>query len=300
MMDLNQLRIFVAVANAGGFAAAADALDVTPSTVTRAITRLETSLGVRLFNRTTRSVSLTEAGEIFLAQISPSLNEIDAAAEFARKGRTELTGTLRVSASVSFGQHIIAPALPSFHRDHPNLAVDLMLSDAVSDLVADRIDVAVRHGTLQDSSLVARRLANVTYRLVASPDYLRDTAPIETPSDIARHTCLTYPYAAFRSTWRFQRGGSQQDIDLHAKMRVSNASALAVCAKSGLGLALLADWLVDPDIQDRTLVPVLPDWSVSGGGGDEDPALWIVTPSRLFVPAKTGAFLEFLKRRVGH
>lgn len=299
-MDLKQLRIFVSVANAGGFAAAADALDATPSTVTRAVARLESSLGVRLFNRTTRSVSLTEAGEIFLAQISPSLNEIDAAAEFARKGRAKLTGTLRVSASVSFGQHVIAPALPTFHSDHPHLAIDLLLSDAATDLVADRIDIAVRHGVLNDSSLIAQRLTNVTYRLVASPDYLRNAPEIETPSDIAQHPCLTYPYAAFRSTWRFRRGSNRHEIHLHPTMRISNASALAVCARFGLGVALLADWLVDKDIVDGNLVHILPDWSVTGGGSDENPALWIVTPSRSFVPAKTGTFVEFLRSRVGH
>lgn len=295
-MEIGQLRIFVSVANAGGFAAAADALDLTASKVTRAVAKLETSLGVRLLNRTTRTVSLTEAGQDFLTRIVPTLDEIDAAAELARRGTADLTGVLRVGASVSFGQTVIAPALPKFRAEHPHLAIDLILSDAMTDIVADRVDVAVRHGALDDSTLIAQKLKHVSYRLVSSPGYLSEAKPIRSPADIAHHPCLTYPYPAFRSEWRFQRGSQQKDIEIHPMMRVSNAAALAACVTSGMGLALLADWLVDRDIEEGRLVNVLPDWSASGAGTESDPALWIVTPSRAFVPAKTKAFVEFLKR----
>ena len=205
IMDVAQLRILVSVANAGGFAAAAEALDLTPSKVTRAVAKLETSLGVRLLNRTTRTVSLTEAGQDFLTRIVPTLDEIDAAVDVARKGNADLTGVLRVSASVSFGQTVIAPALPKFRAEYPDLAIDLILSDAMTDIVADRIDIAVRHGALDDSTLIAQRLRHVSYRLVASPGYLSEAKPIKTPADITDHPCLTYPYSAFRSEWRFQR-----------------------------------------------------------------------------------------------
>ena len=294
-MEIAQLRILLAVSNAGGFAAAADALDLTPSNVTRAVAKLETSLGVRLLNRTTRTVSLTEAGQDFLTRIVPTLDEIDAAAELARRGTADLTGVLRVSASVSFGQSVIAPALQRFRVEHPHLTIDLILSDAMTDIVADRVAVAVRHGALDDSTLIAQRLRRVSYRLVASPGYLSEAEPIRSPADIEHHPCLTYPYPAFRSEWRFQRESQQEDIEIQPMMRVSNAAALAACATSGMGLALLADWLVDRDIEEGRLVNVLPGWSASGAGTDSDPTLWIVPPSRAFVPAKTKAFVEFLK-----
>ena len=294
-MELYQIRCFVAVARSDGFAAAADQLEVAPSSVTRAIAKLETSLGLRLFNRTTRSVTLTEAGESFLARISPSLDEIDTAVDMARTGSTDLSGTLRVAASVSFGQTVIAPRLSAFCAAHPKLTVDLILSDTVTDIITDRIDIAVRHGALSDSSLIAQRLASVTYRLVASPDYLRRSPAISQPRDLRDHACLTYPYSAFRSSWLFSRDGAEEEIDIQPVARISNAAALAACVRSGMGLALLADWLVDEDLANETLVNILPDWSTRGAGTDSDPSLWIVTPSRSFVPAKTHAFVQFLR-----
>lgn len=294
-MELYQIRSFVSVAQTGGFAAAADQMEITPSSVTRAIAKLEASLGVRLFNRTTRSVTLTEVGEAFLARILPSLDEIDSAADLARTGGTDLAGSLRIAASVSFGQRVIAPKLTKFCDIYPHLTVDLILSDMMTDIIADRIDVAIRHGALNDSSLIAQRLTSVAYRLVASPDYLRRAKDITHPNDIRFHTCLTYPYSAFRSSWLFTRGDEQENIDIQPVVRMSNAAALAACTRSGMGLALLADWLVDEDLTKGKLLHVLPDWSSSGAGTDADPALWVITPSRSFVPAKTRAFVQFLR-----
>ena len=294
-MELNQLRIFVAVANASGFSTAAEALDMAPSSVTRAVANLERSLGVRLFSRTTRSVALTEAGESFLRQVTSTLDGLDAAAESVRRGSAELTGTLRLSASVSFGHQVIAPVLSSFCAAHPDLSIDLILSDTVVDLVGERIDVAIRHGDLKDSSLVARRLTDVRYRLVASPEYISRTKPIAAPKDVEGHACLTYPYEAFRSSWAFQKGRTKQVVGLSPKLTVSNPSALQACAKSGMGLALLADWIVDRDIESGALVEVLCDWRVRGGGTSEDPSLWIVTPSRAYMPEKTRVFVEFMR-----
>ncbi|MEO0366532.1 MAG: LysR substrate-binding domain-containing protein [Pseudomonadota bacterium] len=293
------MRLFVAVADAGGFAAAAHALDLAPSTVTRSIAALEHSLGVRLLNRTTRSVSLTEAGERYLSQVAPGLDALDEAAEVARADTSELSGTLRVGASVSFGQNVIAPALPAFCRANPELSIDLVLSDSVTDVVAERLDVAIRHGALDDSSLVAQRLASVSYRLVASPEYLNHADPIKSPESLSDHACLTYPYEAFRASWRFQRGRASREIRVRPQIKVSNAAALLACAESGMGLAILADWLVDVRIEAGALIEVLPNWKVNIGGATTESSLWAVTPSRAFVPRKTRTFVAFLKDAVG-
>lgn len=294
-MELTQLKVFAAVERAHGFSAAADALEMSPSSVTRAVANLEASLGVRLFQRTTRSVTLTEAGERFLARISPALEELDAAKDAARTGTKELCGVLRVSASVSFGQIVIAPHLSDFLAQHPGLRVDLMLSDAVTDLVADRMDVAIRHGDLADSSMIAQRLSRVSYRLVASAAYLQSAKKIMHPDDIADHTCVTFPYPAFRSHWQFHQGRKTIDVDITPSVRISNAVALANCVKSGMGLALLADWTVAQDLATDALIDVLPDWTASGARTDTEPALWILTPSRAFVPTKTKSFISFLQ-----
>ncbi len=290
--------MFVAVAQIGGFAAAATTLNLAPSSVTRAIANLEQSLGVRLFNRTTRSVTLTEAGSRFLDRIHPALDEIDAAADNLNDANAVVSGNLRVAASVSFGQVVLAPNLKQFTDQYPDINIELVLSDTVTDLVTERVDVAVRHGKLSDSSLIARRLCDVQYRLVASSDYLNNAKNITRPADVAKHPCLTFPYPSFRSSWLFTKRGKTEQIDIEPTVRVSNASALAACVTSAIGLSLLPDWIVDKDISDGKLVNVLPGWTASGIDDNPDSALWVVTPSRQFVPAKTTVFVEFLYKLI--
>ena len=210
-----------------------------------------------------------------------------------------MAGALRVAASVSFGQKVIAPALAQFHDQYPKLSVELILSDGVSDLIAERIDVAVRHGALDDSALIAQRLADVRYLLVASPAYLESAPPLASPRDLADHACLTYPYPAFRSRWRFECNGAAEEIEIKPAASISNAAALASCVKSGMGVALLADWMVDSDIAEGALVSVLTEWTASGAEPGGSSGLWIVTPSRQFTPAKTKAFADFMRTLIG-
>lgn len=294
-MDLVQLRTFITVANSGGFSAAAAAMDVTPSTVTRAIANLEASLGVLLFHRTTRKVTLTDAGQNFLNRVMPTVDELDAAAEEVQSGRETISGTLRIGASVSFGQMVIARHLADFAAAHPDLSIDLILSDSQTDLIAQQIDVAVRHGALDDSRLIARRLKTVRYYLVAAPDYIRTNGQPSQPEEITHFESLTYPYPAFRSAWRFSRDGIERRIAIEPRVRVSNAAALLTGVKNGMGIALMADWIVDQGIASGAIVQLLPDWVASGSGPTDDSALWIVMPSRSFTPAKTKAFVAYLQ-----
>ncbi|MEM7255943.1 MAG: LysR substrate-binding domain-containing protein [Pseudomonadota bacterium] len=295
-MELHQLKAFTAVANARGFTAAAAALGVAPSSITRAVAGLEKTLGVRLFQRTTRSVTLTEAGQRFYDRISAALEEINAAVEQVDETQSVITGNLRVAASVSFGQVILAPVIKQFIDANPQISIELVLSDAAADLVSDGIDLAVRHGALSDSSLIARRLCDVSYRLVAAPDYLNRAPAIKHPRDINAHRLITYPYPSFRSQWKFERGTKQQVVNIEPAIRISNASALLACARSGGGLALLADWLVDQDLRAGDLVRVLPGWAASGD--NLNAALWMITPSRQFVPARTKALIRFIQQVV--
>ncbi len=297
IMELTQLRAFVEVARAGGFAAAAETRNVAPSSVTRAVAGLERSVGVRLFQRTTRKVSLTEAGERLLARIGPALEEIEAAQDDVAGAAGALSGRIRVSASVSFGQRVIAPRLDAFCAQNPSLSVDLLLSDSIADLIGERIDLAVRHGALADNSLIAQRLKTVRYRLVASPGYLKGAPPITHPNDVARHRCVTFSYPAFQSHWRFRdRAGPPVDVKIDAHVTLTNALAIAECVKRHMGLAVLADWMVDDDIANGALTEVLPGWAVGGVQDVSDAALWLMLPSRSFVPAKTVRFAEFLRQ----
>lgn len=291
-MNLEQLAAFVDVYRAGGFAPVAKERAVAPSSVSRAIAALEGQLEVRLFQRTTRRLQPTEAGEAFFRRIAPLIEEIDAArAELAdRAGRP--TGRLRVTASVSFGQICIVPLLAAFRERYPQVELELILSDAALDLVGERIDVAVRHGALADSSMIARRLAAVRYRVVASPKYLKHASTIGRPADLQSHPCIAFSYEGFRSQWRFRRNGAVETVEIAPAITVSNAAAIRDCALSGLGPALLADWTVAADLAAGRLVDVFPGYRAAGATFES--AVWLVFPSRTYIPAKARAFADFL------
>lgn len=298
-MQWSHLNVFVAVAQIGGFKHAADALDMAPSSVTRAIANLEKSLGVRLFQRTTRNVALTEAGEKFLKQVAPAMDEVRAAADSLKPGTDNLSGTLKVSASVAFAETIIAPNLADFCDSHPQLEIEFLLSDTRIDLISERVDLAVRHGGLEDSSLVAQRLATVNYHLVASREYADQKGPITHPQDLVDHRCLSFPYPVFQNNWCFESERSTCEVEIESSIKISNALTIAASVKAGVGVALLADWMVDKDIANGSMIHLLPEWSVRVAGSTGS-ALWLVTPSRAFLPAKVTAFRDFLQSALSH
>ena len=294
-MELSQLDALAAVARHGGFAPAARERGVATSSVTRAVAALEASLGVRLLQRTTRRVALTEAGERFLNRVLPALEELAAARAGAAEAMDEPKGTLRLAASVSYGQLVIAPRLAAFQRIAPDVTVDLILSDERIGLVERRIDLAVRHGHLPDSELVAKRLADVTYRLVASPAYLAAAGVPEAPRDLERHRSVAFDFAPFRDGWRLTRGDQAVVAAPPPAALSSNALALRQMTLGGMGVALLADWLVAEDVAAGRLTEVLPDWRARAAQAAPGAALWLVTPSRTFVPAKVRAMEGFLR-----
>lgn len=294
-MEIEQLETFAAVYRAGGFAPVARERNLAPSSISRAIAGLEEALEVRLFQRSTRKLEPTDAGEAFYRRILPLIEEFAAAQAEARDRAKGPAGRLRVTASVSYGQLCIVPRLAAFRARYPDIQLDLLLSDAALDILAERIDLAVRHGPLADSSLVASRLMPVRYRVVASPDYLAKAAPIRTPADIAEHPCIAFSFEDYRSLWRFRRASNVQpeEVAVAPALTLSNAAAIRLCARQGLGLALMADWTVRDDLASGALAEVLPDYEAAGPSFDS--AIWLVLPSRRFLPAKTRAFADFLR-----
>ena len=293
-MDVHRLRLFLDVSRLGSFAAAARAHGTDPSTVSRGVAALEAELGTRLFDRTTRQLAPTEDGERLAGRLAPLVDDLDAAlAELREDGRAP-SGRLRVSASTSFGLEVIMPALPRFREAYPNVTLDLDLTDRRVDLLEDRIDVAIRHGHLPDSALVATRLADVEYRLVANADYLASRGTPRSPGDLSGHDLLNFPYAAFAHSWTLsdQRNPDREHIvPVDAVMVLSNALALRAAAEAGLGIAILPDWA----LQARDLRRVLPSWRVTNA---QDGALWRVMPSRRFVPPRVVAWNAFLNQLV--
>ena len=296
-MNISVLQLFVEVMKQGSFAAVACDRNVDPSSVSRAISGLESELGVRLFQRTTRQLSPTEAGTTYFERMEPLLEELQQAIDVTTDVSRQPKGTLRVTASVSFGQHCIVPLLPKFQARYPDLTVDLLLTDAVVDLLAERIDVAVRLGILADSTLMAQRLMPTHYVVCASSEYLKRAGQLQHPQDLAHHNCLRFPLAGFRTRWLFKdKHGQLSEVPVAGKAVISNAIALQQCAIAGMGVALLPNWLVDADQQAGILVNVFPDYDVTAT--DFNTAAWLVYPSRAYVPAKVRGFVDFLKQSI--
>ena len=293
-MDVSTLQLFVEVVRQGSFAAVARDRRLDPSSVSRAIANLEKELGVRLLQRTTRQLSPTEAGLTYFERVEPLVEELHQALAVTTDMSQQPKGQLRVTASVSFGLTCIVPLLPQFEAQYPDLTVDLLLTDAVVDLLAERVDLAVRLGRLADSTLMAQRLMPTRYSVCASPAYLSRAAPLQQPQDVEHHDCLRFPLAGFRSRWRFQdHDGGLTEVAVSGRTVISSAIALQQCAIAGMGLALLPHWLIEADIQRGDLVRVLPEYAVTAT--DFNTAAWLVYPSRSYIPRKVRVFIDFLK-----
>ncbi len=295
-ITLPALRLFADVARTGALAAAARERGVDPSVVSRQIAGLETALGFRLFDRTTRRLNLTEAGRLYLQRSRPLMDELDAARQEAADALALPSGLLRVTASIAFGERWLTPRLRSFCDAFPAIALDLRLSDAVVDIAAEGIDLALRLAPRPDGALIATKLMDTRYRVVAAPNYVAASAPIAQPDDLADHACLLLPLPGYRSLWRFRRGDVLREVPVKGRITASSPLAIHRAACDGMGPALLADWTIGTDIDEGRLVDCLPDWDVSAA--DFDTAAWMLYPSRAYVPGKTRVFIDHLKASV--
>ena len=294
-MDLETLKIFIEVIRQGSFAAVARERNIDPSSVSRSIAGLERELGVRLFQRTTRKLSPTEAGILYGDRIAPLLEEMQQAIELVTES-SQPKGTLRVTASVSFGLKCIVPFLPELETLYPDLTLDLVLTDRRLDLVTERIDLAIRLGQLEDSTLIAQKLMAMRYSVCCSPQYLAQHHPLERPQDISQHNCLMFPLAGYRTRWIFRDEKGILEVPVKGRYVISNAIGLQECAIAGMGLALLPHWLTETEIKTGKLVRVLPEYEVTAT--DFEPIAWLVYPSGSYVPQKVRVFIEFLKQRL--
>ena len=296
-MDIQHLKVFIQVVQQGSFAGAARQLDLTPSAVTRAVAALETTLGARLLQRTTRKVALTEAGAAYLERVRPLLDELERAGEELQANTGQVGGTVRVTASVAYGQTVLVPMLPALHAKHPALEIDLILSDTMLDLVAQRIDVALRLGPSVDSSLVGMQVRPVRFRVCASPAYVRKHGRPRQPADLARCDCLRFPLPGYRTQWTFRdQNGHAEIVAVRGWLVMSTALALHRAALDGLGPTLLGDWLIDADIAAGRLVDLFPSHEVTATNFDS--VVSLLYASREHVPRRVRAFVDFVKARL--
>ena len=291
--DLEAWAVFAAVVEHRTISAAAAALGTSKATVSKAVARLEARLGAALFHRTSRRLALTEAGRDLAERARAILLEGVAAEEAARDAAVAPAGPIRVAAPQSFGMHHVAPVLADFLRAHPGVTIDLRLSDARVDIVAEGIDVALRIGTLPDSSLRARRVAAVPTRTVAAPAYLAAAGTPASPADLAHHACLTYTNLARPDLWRFHDAtGREAVVQVSGPLATDSGDAMLPALCAGLGIARLPDFFVADDLAAGRLVSILDDWNAG------PIALHIVTPPGKLRPARVEALIALLADRL--
>ncbi len=297
-MDLHHLQLFVEVVRRGSFAAVARDHRSAPSSISRAVRSLEEALGVRLFQRSTRRLELTEAGRGYFASVEGLVEELQRAAEVASKLTETPSGTLRITASATFGQVGIVPLLPAFTQRYPQLAIELLLTDTRLDLVADRIDVAIRLGPLTDSTYIASRLHIERYVICATPHYLAHHGRPTCPAELSRHNTLHLPLPEF-DNWQFRApNGRIEKVAVQSRLLISNAQALKQCALAHMGIALLPRWVVTQEERRGELERLLPEYAV--GTSEFEIPVWLLYPSRRYLPLKVRAFAEFMRDAFRH
>lgn len=290
--DLEALAIFSKVAETRSFSRAAEALALSKATVSKAVSRLELRLGATLLHRTSRQFALTEAGRALAARGAQMLAEAEAAEGEALDQAVQPRGLVRLAAPMSFGMAYVAPALPEFLATHPDVSVDLHLSDEVIDLVGGGFDCALRIAALADSSLTARRLRPIERALVASPGYLAQRGRPQRPEDLTRHACLCYAYLPTPETWRFiHTSGEEATVRPHGPLRANNADALTYSLCAGLGVAPQPDFIYWRDVAEGRLETVMTDWRLP------PIALHLVAPGGGPRPARVAALMSYLAAR---
>lgn len=289
---LNGMGVLSAIVDSGSFAGAGDILGMSQSGVSRSIARLEARLGIRLFDRTTRSVTLTDEGRRFYEQIMPLLSGLEEAASSAAQGTTTVRGRLRVTVDPFFSRWILGPQLGAFLKKYPELKLELITRDQLGDMIADGFDLAVRFGPPPVSTLVARKLMDTRILTVASPAYIKRFGRPLSPKELAngQHACLQYrnPVTGRAFDWEFHKGKKRMTVETSGQLMVNDVGTLHSICLAGHAIAQAMEFGVRQLVDDGKLINLFPDWP------DERFPLYALYPSRHHVPAKTRAFLDFV------
>ena len=294
MQSLTDIAILVKVVELSSFTAAAEALEMSQPVVSKAVTRLEEKLGARLLNRTTRRLSLTEAGSELYRRTVRALGEIENAELEVARFQTEPRGTLRVSAPMSFSILQLGAKLQGFLERYPGVSIELNLDDRRVDLVEEGFDVAIRIGTLRDSSLVARKIVPCRQVMCASPDYLKKHGTPEQPEDLLEHNCILYSFLTNAREWRLvDEQGETHVVPLKGSLQTNNGLVNRAACLSGAGIVLLPTFYVGEQLRSGELVPVLCKFRPI------DLAVYAVYPERRNLTPKVRAFVDFLAETFG-
>ncbi len=288
MDRFEEMRVFAAVIDAGSFVKAADALRMSKAAVSRYVAELESRLGVRLMQRTTRRLSITDEGQRFYERCQDLLAGVhDAEAELTSRSQ-EVGGLLRINAPLTFGIHHLAPVWPLFQAAYPKVLLDITLADQMADLVEEGYDLAIRIATLPDSILVSKRLASTRIILCASPEYLARHGVPEHPRDLAQHSMISYAYWSTRGEWRFDGPDGPAVVRVKPTLCTNNGDTCRQAALAGRGIVLQPSFIVGNDVRDGTLVELMPQYRSSELG------IYAVYPTRRYVLPRVRALIDFL------
>lgn len=298
MTHFNSLPIFVALVEAGSFSKAGEQLNSSKSAVSKRISQLEDELGVRLFNRTTRSLTLTEAGEEYYDYASQALALAKEAEYAVSRLQAKPKGKLKISVPMTFGRLYIACLIPSFLSRYPDIQIEMIMDDKRQDFIKQGFDIGIRIGDLEDSSLIAKKIAVCRSVICASSHYLEQNGSPEKPDDLRDHNCLFYSYFRAGQDWHFYKHKdtkNQQLIKVPAKgnYRVNNSDALYEAAIVGLGVVNMPTFIVGPDIRTKKLEQVLIDYPLPVHG------IYAIFPERKHLPTKVRVFIDFLQEQIG-
>lgn len=289
MERISDIGVFCVVVEKGSFTAAADSLGLSKGAVSKYVSRLESRLGVRLLNRTTRRLSLTPGGEAFHDRVAPLLSELEAAEQVVTDQATSPRGHLRVSAPTFFGNEVLSPHLGEFHRRYPEISLEMALENRFVDLVGERIDVAIRMSAPRDSSLVMRRLAEIPMVACAAPAYLERYGRPDTPDDLKSHHCLIYTLARRSHEWWFRRDdGSLYSVPVDGFFRTNDDHAQRQAGLDGLGILYMPRLFLEEALERGDLIRLWPDEMTP------TVTLAVVWPSKRSMPAKVRAFVDFM------
>jgi DNA-binding transcriptional LysR family regulator len=285
-MDILSLRLFLRIAALGGVTAAAQDLSLSPASASARLVKLEETIGVRLFNRTTRAVSLTTDGEAFLPYAQEMIETLETGLSAVKGQGAVAEGLLRITMPGSFGRMYIIPALADFHARYPLVSLDLRLSDTVLDVVEGAYDLIIRNAPLVDSSLIVRQLAPDQRLLVASPTYLERHGFPATPDDLIKHQCVSLAEA---TKWKFANG---QTVSVPRSFVVNDGEALRKMLEQGMGIGIKSVWNANESLKSGLLVEVLSEFPLV-----TEASIWLLYPSRRIIPPKVHAMIDFLLER---
>lgn len=292
MDQLSGMRIFVRVVQMGSFSAVAREQSTSQATVSKKIAALESMLGVKLLSRSSRELSLTEAGTGYYEKSISILAELDEADALARSQTASPKGSLRIAAPIAIARVMLAPLMKEFTEQYPEINVEIAASDKMVDLIAEGIDAAIRVKQLEDSNLISRHLFNNRLVLAASPDYLAKEGIPKIPEDLNKHNCIVYSYSTSVHHWSFINQGKEDSVEVEGSFSSNDGDTNLAAALAGMGIAQLPIWLVDEHFRSGQLLEVLENYKI------HSIPVNIIYPQNRYVPLKVRCFIDFLKDKV--